>query len=283
MIRTLCTCLCLLVAATLAIPDHLFAAPAAGADKLRPHRAVYDLKLKTASDRSGILGLNGRIVYEMRGSHCEGYTTRFRFFTQVRTRSDSLTNDQQSSNFESADGSSFNFVTKSFLNGQLEQDLRGEAQRSDDGLVVDLSKPEERSLELDEALFMTQHIAAMIDAARREETFLTAKVFDGSEGGDQVIDTTAVIGKMRPDATAIKGEEEDVAESFDGQTAWPVTVSYFSTTDEAVQSERLPIYTVSFLMHETGVSRDLTMNYADYALKADLRQIDYFDEAQDCE
>lgn len=47
-------------------------ATAASANVLVPHRAVYDLELKDASDRSGIAGMYGRMVYEFNGSACEG-------------------------------------------------------------------------------------------------------------------------------------------------------------------------------------------------------------------
>lgn len=253
---------------------------AKGTDKLRPHRAVYDLYLKKASDRSGIAAMKGRIVYEMTGSRCEGFATRFRFLTDVRTRTKSFTNDQRTTSFESADGKTFNFITKSYLNGQLEQDLRGEAKATASATKVRITKPQEQDLELDEALFMTQHIGAIIDAARRGETFFTSKVFDGSDGGDEVVDTTAVIGKPKGDVTAIGGEEEEIGKGFSGETAWPVTVSYFSTSGTANQSERLPSYSVSFLMHETGVSRSLTMSYPEYSLKADLKEIEYLPESE---
>ena len=193
----------------------------------------------------------------------------------MRTRTKNFTNDQRTTSFESADGKSFSFVTKSYLNGQLEQDLRGEAISTPTAIEVKISKPEEQAVELEPALFMTQHIAAMIEAARKGETFFTTKVFDGSEGGDELVDTTAVIGKKKPDVAAIEGEEAKVSKGFSGETAWPVSVSYFSTAQPEEQSEKLPIYSVSFLMHESGVSRDLIMRYTDYSLKADLKQIEY--------
>lgn len=262
-------------AAALAVMVPTGASFADGTDKLRPHRAVYDLQLKKASDRSGISGMNGRIVYEMTGSRCEGFATRFRFLTDVRTRSKNFTNDQRTTSYESADGKSFSFVTQSFLNGQLEQDLRGEAKSTPSAIEVKITKPEEQEVKLEPALFMTQHIGQMIEAARKGDTFFTARVFDGSEGGDELVDTTAVIGKKKPDVTGIEGEDEKIAKGFSGETAWPVSVSYFSTAPSQDQSEKVPIYSVSFLMHESGVSRDLTMRYANYSLKADLKQIDY--------
>lgn len=265
----------------LAVPDFSLA-EAAGEDKLRPHRAVYDLKLIDSSERSGIRGMAGRIVYESAGSKCEGYSTRFRFLTDVRTARKNFTNDQRTTSYESGDGKTFNFITQSYLNGQLEQDLRGEAEQTATATEVKLIKPDEREISLDPAVFMTGHIIKIIEAARRGETFLTAKVFDGSEGGDQLVDTTAVIGKPRDEAIAIEGEEADISQQFRGEKAWPVSVSYFSTEGTPQAGEKLPVYQVSFLLHESGVSRDLTMRYEDYSLKADLNQIEYL-ESKPCE
>ena len=58
--------------------------PASAAQLLAPHRAVYDLALDKASDRSGITDITGRMVYEFNGSACEGYTVTFRFMTWSR-------------------------------------------------------------------------------------------------------------------------------------------------------------------------------------------------------
>ena len=76
------------------------AAPAQAARVLAPHRAVYDLTLKDASDRSGITGLSGRMVYEFNGSACEGYTVTFRFVSRIQTQDASRVSDQQTTTFE---------------------------------------------------------------------------------------------------------------------------------------------------------------------------------------
>src|SRR3546814_8252693 len=60
-------------------------AGAESAGALVPHRAVYDLRLKDASERSGIDGMNGRMVYEFTGSACTGFTTNFRFVTRINS------------------------------------------------------------------------------------------------------------------------------------------------------------------------------------------------------
>ncbi len=255
---------------------------AGGIDALKPHRAVYDLKLKEASDRSGITGMTERIVYEMTGSKCEGFAVRFRFFTQVQTARKSFSNDQRTTSYESGDGKLFTFVNQSYLNGQLEQDLRGRANIDGDITKVQLTKPDEQSVELGSSVFMTEHIGMLIDAARRGETIVAARVFDASGEGNELVDTTAIIGKRRAEVIDVDGEQSDLSGKFSGEASWPISVSYFSTSQSKDAGEKLPVYQVSFLMQETGVSRGLKLNYADYSLKGDLKDIEYL-EADSCE
>ncbi len=248
---------------------------AAAIDKLRAHRAVYDLAMVESSDRSGITGMNGRIVYEMKGSVCEGFAVRFRFLTNVQTSRKGFTTDQRSTTYESGDGLDFNFVTQSYLNGQLEQEVRGTADRSGPSVNVKLSKPEKLDVKLDKGIFMTQHIAAIIDAAKSNETILSATVFDGSDKGDELVDTTAIVGKTKRSVSDLKGEPKEVVEAFEREESWPVSVSYFSTAESANAGERLPVYQVSFLLQESGVSRDLMMRYDDYSLRGSLKKVEF--------
>ena len=271
-----------LFACAVMLPSLPNAATSAGVDGLLPHRAVYDLSLIKASDRSGITGMNGRIVYEVTGNKCDGFAVRFRFLIEVQTARKSFTNDQRTSSFESGDGQSFSFVNQSYLNNQLEQELHGSAERENGRVLVNISKPEPAEIELGDAIFMTEHIGLLIDAARDEQSFVTAKVFDGPDKGDELVDTTAVIGKRRAEMVNVEGEPDDVSVQFAGRIAWPISVSYFSTSPSAEQGERLPVYQVSFIMHESGVSRELKMTYDDYSLKGDLKQIEFL-KAKSCE
>ncbi|MGZ2501679.1 hypothetical protein ACVINI_002161 [Rhizobium beringeri] len=88
------------------------AVSAAIATGLVAHRAVYDLELKDASDRSGIAGMYGRMVYEFDGSYCQGFTTNFRFVTQIDTGDSVRVSDQQTKTFENLKDGKFTFDTK---------------------------------------------------------------------------------------------------------------------------------------------------------------------------
>ena len=49
---------------------------------LAPHRAVYEITLAKSNSGSGVSELTGRMVYELAGSSCEGWTQNMRFVTR---------------------------------------------------------------------------------------------------------------------------------------------------------------------------------------------------------
>ncbi|GAB4354470.1 MAG: cell envelope integrity EipB family protein [Oricola sp.] len=241
----------------------------AAAQALAAHRAVYDVALKEASDRSGITGMNGRIVYEFQGSACDGYTTNFRFVTRIRSASGDRLTDQQTSTYEDGAGKSFRFVTKSFVDEKLDRELSGSAVREDDGIAVELKKPEPAEFSLSPALFPTAHMLDLLKHAEDGDKIYETKIFDGSEDGDRVLATTVILG---PKKTGTEG---------DGKNAGPlkddpfrnVAISYFAEDGEA-DGEALPEYQISFKLYDNGVTRDLVMDYGDFALTGALTQIE---------
>lgn len=107
-------------------------ANAASTVTLVPHRAVYDLTLDRADEKSGISGLTGRMVYEFNGSACEGYTTNFRFVTRIdMDEQPQRVTDQQTTTFESGNGKDFRFVNKTFVDKELVKEVRGDAKVAD--------------------------------------------------------------------------------------------------------------------------------------------------------
>ena len=274
--RTALAALCF--SSTVALAD---APPAL--ENLVPHRAVYDVTLDEASERSGISAIKGRMVYESRGSACEGFSVRFRFFQNVRTPRREYSSDQRTTTFESGDGERFEFVNRTFFNGSQEREVKGKAARSADGITVAIeasgSDEGTTDVELQPAQFPAAHIAAVIEAAQAGKRFLPVDVYDGSDTGDEVMATTAVIGKRNgPDATVVADPER--AKQLADVPSWPVSVGYFSGEADA-SGERLPVYQVSFALHENGVSGDLVMRYEDYTLNAELKDLEYL-ERSDC-
>ena len=242
---------------------------AAAAGGLAPHRAIYDIELKEANDRSGIEGMRGRMVYEFNGSACAGYTTNFRFVTRIDSGDEVRVTDQQSLTFEDLAKGKFRFATKSFTDDQLDKDVSGNAEDANGKVSIDLTVPAKKTLELADSRFPTEHMLQVIDKARKGETFFEARIFDGSEDGDQTYLTTTIVGhRQTPDKNDPDAEKAEVLKAM---PYWPVSIAYF---DEKTAGDAVPVYTQSFKLYENGVTRDLTLDYGDFVLSGHLIQLD---------
>jgi hypothetical protein len=249
---------------------------AAGFEILKPHRAVYDVTLENAEERSGIKGMKGRIVYEVQGNECDGISIRYRFVTTITTGRDDFTTDQQTATYESPDGKEFSFETKSFVNDQADQKISGNASVRNDGVIVNLKGEEPRQLNLGEGIFTTSHLVDILNAAAKGDQFLNHNVFDGSGDADKMLSSASVIGKPKLIEAPLEGESSEILEVFSERKAWPVTMSYFEPKQDNT-GEALPIYEASFLLYGDGLTRQLKMRYPDYELQAALTKVEYFD------
>jgi hypothetical protein len=253
-----------------------FAAPALAVPMLQAHRAVYDLSLDKASDRSGITGITGRMVYEFNGSPCDGYTVNFRFVTQIATNDTTRLSDQQTTTYEDAKGKTFSFVTKSFIDQQLDKEVKGTAVKKDNGVEVDLDKPQKNVVQLTATQFPTQHLVELIGKAEKGERFYETSLFDGSEDADKVMTTTVVVGKK---TEADKSDPELPAlAKLAKDKYWPVDIAYFDLSDKN-SGEEVPAYRISFKLHENGLTRDLVMDYGEFSMTGKLVNLALFDNA----
>jgi hypothetical protein len=230
---------------------------------LASHRAVYDLKL-SQSRKSSIQELRGRILYDFAGSTCEGYTTQVRQVTEMEggERGPSLS-DLRSSTWEDDQGTSFRFTSTNFVNQQQSSEVEGTAKRGPDGIEVTLTKPAAKTFRMAAATaFPTDHLRRVIVAAREGKKLFETPVYDGSEDGEKIYNTLAVIGdpiapsKQPTDAGAGKPELATV-------TRRHIRVSYF---DQRASGEQTPVYAIAFELYDNGISSALTLDYNDFEI-----------------
>lgn len=256
----------------------LAASPAPAARLLAPHRAVYDLALGKTSNDATISGLTGRMVYEFNGSPCDGYTVTFRFVTQFENGETSQVTDQQTTTYEEGDGKSFRFATKSFVDQNLEKEVRGTAAIEGDSTTVELEKPKPNEIELARTQFPTQHLIELLKKAEAGETFYETTLFDGSEEADRLLTTTVVIGKKA--RMAQNDPERPALDALKEAAFWPVNIAYFDQESEG--GEELPVYQIGFKLYQNGVTRDLVMDYGDFSMKGKLVDLSMLEAPKDC-
>lgn len=253
----------------------------AGFAKLLPHRAVYEVKLIEASERSGIASMDGRIVYEMTGSACQGASVRYRFVARINARGNIYTADEQMASWESADGNTYQFVRKSMVNDQVDEQIKGAAERTGSALKIELSEPEPVTVEAEDAVFISAHLVEILDKAREGAGFFRREVYDASDEARTTEATSNVIGPPRIVDEVLEGEKEEAITLLEGRQSWPVTIAYFDEA-EANAGESLPDYEVSFLLYDGGITRKVEMRYPDYSLMGSLVSLEMLPVDEDC-
>jgi EipB-like len=202
-----------------------------------------------------------------------------RFVLRMQLPEDVRVTDQQTTTFETGDGSEFNFVTKVFTDEKLDKEVKGNASRKPDGLSVALTKPQDSDISLEASQFPTMHLAELIKRAKAGETFYETTLFDASDDADRLMSTSVVIGKQAQNDAA----DTEVANAADlkNLSYWPVTIAYFDELEET-GGEAEPQYRISFKLYENGITRDLAMDYGDFALKGSMSKLEMLPAAKPC-
>jgi len=249
---------------------------AAGEDILMaPHRAVYEMSLATARGGTGVTAVSGRMVYELTGSACEGYTQNMRFVTQmVNQGGTAMITDLRSSSWEEGNGKRFRFNSSQYRDEKATEITAGDAARANtaDDVKVELTKPAKKDLSLSSRVyFPVQHSIALVAAARLGKTMFRADLYDGSEKGEKVYDTVSVIGSRRQPGSNQRLPQVKNAEQLDQQAAWPVSIAYFEPGSD--KKDAVPVYELGFLFFENGVSRKLFIDYGEFAIQGEIKEI----------
>ena len=250
-------------------------ARAAGEDIfMAPHRAIYEMSLATARGGTGVTAVSGRMVYELTGSACEGYTQNMRFVTQmVNQGGTAMITDLRSFSWEEGNGKRFRFNSSQYRDEKATEITAGDAARaSTDDVKVELTKPAKKDLSLPARVyFPVQHSIALLAAAKAGKAIFRADLYDGSEKGEKVYDTVSIIGRLRPPGANRRLPSVKNAEVLDQLEAWPVSIGYFEPGSD--NTDAVPVYELTFLFFENGVSRKLFIDYGEFAINGELKEI----------
>ena len=254
------------------------APPAEATAALAPHRAVYDLTLAKSRGKRSIEAVHGRILYDFSGNACEGYALQFRQVSEIDSgEGKKALSDLRAATWEEGDAKSFRFNSENKVNERVVDTVDGNAGRDSSGVSVKLSKPQAKSFDLDaKIVFPTEHVRRVIEAAEAGKTLLELSVFDGSESGEKVFSTLAVIGTAIAPGDKLPDDAAAGNRTLAGMKRWPVTISYFEQGN-AKTGEQTPAYAIGFELYENGISRALTLDYGDFTVSGIMSQLEIKD------
>src|SRR5215475_8240566 len=267
----------LTMAVTAATTDRPSAAPPADTILLAPHRAVYDLTLSKSHSSRGIEAIRGRILYDFSGNACEGFELKFRQVSEIDSgEGKAALSDLRSTTWEDGNAKKFRFSSENLFNERRTDVVDGEAERNTKTVAVSLSKPTQKNFNVPSgAVFPTEHMRRIINAARAGKSLLELPVYDGSETGEKLYNTLTVIGRAIPPGERKPDDAAAGQSVFDNMTRWPVTISYFDRGKQG--GEQTPVYSIKFELYENGVSRALVLDYGDFAISGTMSTLEMRD------
>jgi EipB-like len=242
-------------------------APPADSAEIAPHRALYVMTLGSARNDSGVVDARGTMDYEW-GETCDGWTIEQRYRLKMRY-AETADVDIASSfvTWESKDGLRYRFNQKQTRNGELDQEVRGEARLDGKGKGgnVEFSKPQPQTLKLDAgAMFPSAHTILLIDSAHEAENFVSRLVFDGATDENAVQVSGAIGVKLDADPAAA------ARSPLLNRPGWRVRLAFFPVDANAEK----PDYELGMRLLDNGVSQDMVIDYGEYSIRAKLDDIE---------
>jgi len=240
-----------------------------------PHRAIYDMALQSSRGGGDIADVSGTMQFEWTDS-CDGWTVDQRsVMTFLYNSGDQVDLGWNLVSWESKDGLRYRFYVRKFQNGEMYEELRGDARLDGPGKggAADYTLPEPKRVHLPVGtLFPTSHSLALLEHADSGKPFFWAHVFDGSDE-EGLFGVSGVISDRR--------EPEGVADARSplliAGPSWHVALAFFPATGQGAEPE----HEQRLRMHGNGVVEDLVLDYGDFTVAATLKKLEKLPPA-DC-
>ena len=169
------------------------------------------------------------------------------------------------STFESFDGEKFSFSSTRKRDGDLFEELRGYANREDDGRIAFYAAPEGLEIELPEGTMLPmQHTIALLDAARKGKPFFNASMFDGTDI-EGAVNVNSFISKNAKDF--LPGHIHDISTRGLDNTLlkkppYQLQAAFFAESSDSATPE----YEMTMHLHENGIITDMFIAYTDFSI-----------------
>jgi len=236
-----------------------------------PHKALYDIKLSGKKSGSQIVNIAGQMMYEWE-SGCQGWTSNHKF-NLIYEYADSppmrITSDF--STYEPFDGGSFNFAAQRKRNGEIFEELRGDAQIAKEGTGnITFRLPPDINYDLPAgALFPMRHTLAVLENIRAGKKFFNAIIFDGSDQDGPVEINAFIGGKDVGEAYSIPDREE-IDGSLLNTNAHKVRLAFFPLSKQETAAD----YEMSLIFHDNGIISDMSVDYQDFSVTQKLTALE---------
>lgn len=172
------------------------------------------------------------------------------------------------------DGNTYRFQAKTLCNGEQEEIIKGEAIKDPltktAKVIYQLPEAHEISIPYD-SIFPFHHLLNALAEAKTGKGGVENTVFDGASETYEAVYVDTLLGAPQKSLLTIKTGNPDLDTSI--KTQWPMRLSV-----SAVGSKNsAPDYDMIQNVLDSGVIKDMTLNYVTFQIKATLDKIIFYD------
>ncbi|MEX2201434.1 MAG: DUF1849 family protein [Dongiaceae bacterium] len=253
----------------MAIPAFVRAEPAS---PVIPHRAAYELRLATGGEAQ-FIDISGDMAFEWADS-CDGWsvTQRTRMHFEYRAGL-SIELGWSLTSWESKDGMQYRFQLKQYENGEVTEELRGDAtlDAASDGAMAGgtahYTRPEINEVILPAGtVFPTVHSLEIIAAARQGMERLWAQLFDGTTE-EGLYEVGAVILPRAADLPIAEALDPALV---DGHEGWRVDLAFY----DHQSPDSIPTHEQTIWLFDNGIVDRMTLDYGDFQVDGILTRFE---------
>ena len=228
------------------------------------HKAYYDLEFLTSNTPSAVDGGSGKSSFLLE-KQCKGWSLKETFIINFNLNNkDNSKNYSIFSSFEDFNSKNFSFEHLDKNDFEKEMFYSGYVKKNKntlDGIIFD--KKNEKFSFNDNILFPTEHLEILLENAKKNINFHTAKVFFGSDKNNLVKIVSAFIGKK---IKTILSLENDLLK----KQVWPIQLSFYNLN----QKNPGPRTKVIAYVDDSGIAHSYIVDYGSYKMKGKLTSIE---------
>lgn len=231
-----------------------------------PHKAAYVFEMVSADPSGGVTGVTGGMTFEW-ADVCDGWAVNQNYLMRIENADGSLTEIQTSNTtWESKDGLRYRFNIRRGRDGDLTEELRGDAHLDKIGGSgsVAFSKPREEEIALPAGTqFPTYFMLEQMRAASEGRQMGRILVFEGGGVEGPQAATTTILPRRGPRKSKV------LSPPLGPNDFWPIHVAYYPVDNQ----DGAPETEISLDVQANGVVPRFVLDYGLFKLRAVLDRI----------
>lgn len=172
------------------------------------------------------------------------------------------------------EGKRYRFNSRTVRDGEQEEIIKGEAIKNNQEKVtrITYSRPTTSQITTPyETIFPLHHLIHSLAMAKAGKSVVSNVVFDGSSETHEAVTVDTILGAPRPSELKIKTDQDILIKN-----QWPMRLAVYAP--ESDNSD--PDYEMVQNVLDSGVIKDMTLDYGAFQVKATLDKIDFYESSK---